>query len=157
MNEQILIVLAEEERGGLFDFGATLPLMAVQFLLLMFILNLVLYTPLLTLINKRNEYIVSNLAKASEILAQANQLTSEYEEELAKTKKQAQQELLQSQNAQKASFNTELSLAQKSVETLIQEVLTNFESKKKGILDTLEADITSLSSAIYQELFLVAK
>jgi F-type H+-transporting ATPase subunit b len=157
MNEQILIVLAEEERGGLFDFGATLPLMAVQFLLLMFILNLVLYTPLLTLMNKRNEYIVSNLAKASEILAQANQLTSEYEEELAKTKKQAQQELLQSQNAQKASFNTELSLAQKSVETLIQEVLTNFESKKKGILDTLEADITSLSSAIYQELFLVAK
>ena len=80
MNEQILIVLAEEERGGLFDFGATLPLMAVQFLLLMFILNLVLYTPLLTLINKRNEYIVSNLAKASEILAQANQLTSEYKE-----------------------------------------------------------------------------
>jgi F-type H+-transporting ATPase subunit b len=157
MNEQILIVLAEEERGGGFDFGATLPLMAVQFLLLMFILNLVLYTPLLTLMNKRNEYIVSNLAKASEILAQANQLTSEYEEELAKTKKQAQQELLQSQNAQKASFNTELSLAQKSVETLIQEVLTNFESKKKGILDTLEADITSLSSAIYQELFLVAK
>jgi F-type H+-transporting ATPase subunit b len=157
MNEQILIVLAEEGRGGLFDFGATLPLMAVQFLLLMFILNLVLYTPLLTLMNKRNEYIVSNLAKASEILAQANQLTSEYEEELAKTKKQAQQELLQSQNAQKASFNTELSLAQKSVETLIQEVLTNFESKKKGILDTLEADITSLSSAIYQELFLVAK
>jgi len=121
------------------------------------VLNLILYTPLLTLINKRNEYIVSNLAKASEMLAEANQLTAEYEEELAKTKKQAQLELLQSQNAQKASFNEELSLAQKSVEMLIQEVLNNFEAKKKNILDTLENDVTSLSSTIYQELFLTAK
>jgi len=157
MNEQILIVLAEEGPGGLFDFGATLPLIAVQFLVLMFVLNLILYTPLLTLINKRNEYIVSNLAKASEMLAEANQLTAEYEEELTKTKKQAQLELLQSQNAQKASFNEELSLAQKSVEMLIQEVLNNFEAKKKNILDKLETDVTSLSSTIYQELFLTAK
>ena len=157
MNEQILIVLAENERGGLFDFGATLPLVAIQFLLLMFVLNLILYTPLLTLINKRNEYIVSNLAKASEMLAEANQLTAEYEDELVKTKKQAQQELSQSQNAQKVSFNEELTLAQKSVETLIQEVLTNFDSKKKSILDTLETDVSSLSTSIYNELFLVSK
>ena len=75
MNEQILIVLAEEERGGLFDFGATLPLVAVQFLVLMVVLNLILYTPLLTLINKRNEYIVSNLAKASEMLAEVTDQT----------------------------------------------------------------------------------
>nr|YP_009675018.1 F1 sector of membrane-bound ATP synthase, gamma subunit [Rhizochromulina marina]QDH81869.1 F1 sector of membrane-bound ATP synthase, gamma subunit [Rhizochromulina marina] len=112
MNEQIFIVLATEERGGLFDFGATLPLVAVQFLLLMFVLNFILYSPLLTLINQRNEYIVSNLSKASEMLAEANKLTLEYEAELAQTKKQAQQELVKSQTAQKASFNHELTLSQ---------------------------------------------
>ena len=35
--------------GGLFDFGATLPLVAIQFLILMFILNtnpLILFSPL---------------------------------------------------------------------------------------------------------------
>lgn len=157
MMEQILIVLTAEERGGLFDFGATLPLIAVQFLLLMVILNLILYTPLLTLINKRNEYIVSNLAKASEILVEANKLTAEYEEELAKTKKQAQLELLKSQNNQKEQFNKELTAVQKSVEILVQEILENFETKKRQILITLENDVTSLSSAIYQELFLTTK
>ena len=43
MNDQIFIALAAEEKGGLFDFGATLPLVAIEFLLLMFVLNLILY------------------------------------------------------------------------------------------------------------------
>ena len=45
MNDQIFIALAAEEKGGLFDFGATLPLVAIEFLLLMFVLNLILYNP----------------------------------------------------------------------------------------------------------------
>ena len=44
MNEQFFIILAEEsKKGGLFDIGATLPLVAIQFLILMFLLNLLLY------------------------------------------------------------------------------------------------------------------
>ena len=87
MNDQIFIALAAEEKGGLFDFGATLPLVAIEFLLLMFVLNLILYNPLVTLINQRNEYILDNLSKASEMLTTANELTTEYETELKATKK----------------------------------------------------------------------
>ena len=66
MNEQIYILLAQEGGpGGLFDIGATLPLVALQFLVLMFILNSILYNPLITLMNQRNEYILDNLSKAS--------------------------------------------------------------------------------------------
>jgi len=37
MNQQAFIFLTDESsRGGLFDIGATLPLVAVQFLFLMF-------------------------------------------------------------------------------------------------------------------------
>ena len=42
--------------GGLFDFNATLPFLAIQFLILMFVLNTILYNPLLSVINDRNEY-----------------------------------------------------------------------------------------------------
>ena len=48
----------------------------------MFVLNLILYNPLVTLINQRNEYIQDNLSKASEMLTKANELTTEYETEL---------------------------------------------------------------------------
>jgi F-type H+-transporting ATPase subunit b len=65
--------------GGLFDLDATLPLVAIQFLLLMVILNIILYNPLLTIIEERKEYILTNLSKASELLAEANQVTTQYE------------------------------------------------------------------------------
>lgn len=83
--------------GGLFDINATLPLVAIQFIILMVILNIILYSPLLTVITERNEYILNNLAKASEILTEANDLTTEYEQELTKVRKEAQLEIVNSQ------------------------------------------------------------
>ena len=67
MNEQIYILLAQEGGpGGLFDIGATLPLVALQFLILMFVLNSILYNPLITSMNQRNEYILDNNFKLIE-------------------------------------------------------------------------------------------
>ena len=84
--------------GGLFDINATLPLVAIQFVLLMVILNVLLYSPLLTVITERNEFILTNLAKASDMLAQANEMTAQYEEELSKVRKETQAEIANSQN-----------------------------------------------------------
>ena len=86
MINQIYILLAEESAGGLFDFGATLPFIAVQFLLLMFILNLILYSPLIKLVNQRNEYILDNLGNATIYLEDAQYTTKRYEEKLASVK-----------------------------------------------------------------------
>ena len=47
MIDQLFLTLSSEEKGGLFDFGITLPLVAIQFLALMFILNIILYNPLI--------------------------------------------------------------------------------------------------------------
>jgi F-type H+-transporting ATPase subunit b len=63
----------------------------------MFILNIILYNPLINAINERNEYILDNLAKASDMLIEANSLTTEYEEALAKTRKDASLDVTQSQ------------------------------------------------------------
>jgi len=54
VNLSILISSSEVSGpGGLFDFNATLPLVAIQFILLMLILNTILYSPLLTVIEER--------------------------------------------------------------------------------------------------------
>jgi F-type H+-transporting ATPase subunit b len=87
--------------GGLFDFDATLPLVAIQFLLLMVILNAIFYTPLSTAITERNDFILNNLAKASEVLAKANELTAQYEQELASIRKEALLEITNSQKIHK--------------------------------------------------------
>jgi F-type H+-transporting ATPase subunit b len=87
--------------GGLFDIDATLPLVAIQFLLLMVILNVILYTPLLSIIAERNQYIFDNLAKASDMLTRANDLTSQYEQELISVRKESQIDIKNSQKIYK--------------------------------------------------------
>jgi len=154
MNEQIFILLAQEGGpGGLFDIGATLPLVALQFLVLMFILNSILYNPLITLMNQRNEYILDNLSKASEMLITAEELTTQYETELASTKKEAQQEISQLKKVQKESFDNELSLSQKSIDTLVGKILENFAAKKETVLAGLGSEIDSLSTQMVTKLF----
>ena len=154
MNEQIFILLAQEGGpGGLFDIGATLPLVALQFLVLMFVLNSILYNPLITLMNQRNEYILDNLSKASEMLITAEELTTQYETELASTKKEAQQEISQLKKVQKESFDNELALSQKSIDTLVGKILENFASKKETVLAGLGAEIDSLTTQMVTKLF----
>ena len=98
------IVISDSEiitgPGGLFDFDATLPLVAIQFILLMLILNAILFSPLLTIIEDRNEFILTNLAKASEMLTQANTMTTQYQDELSNVRKEAQLEIAKAASVQ---------------------------------------------------------
>ena len=94
INLSILISSSEVSGpGGLFDINATLPLVAIQFVLLMVLLNVILYNPLLTVIEERKDYILTNLSEASNTLAEANKLTTQYEQELEDVRKQAQLEI----------------------------------------------------------------
>lgn len=98
INLSILISSSEVSGpGGLFDFNLTLPLIAIQFVLLTIVLNIILYNPLLTIIEERRDYILTNLSKASELLLEANKLTAQYEQELTNVRKEAQLEITNSQ------------------------------------------------------------
>ena len=154
MYDQIFIFLAEEEaRGGLFDIGATLPLVAIQFLILMFVLNTILYNPLITFMNERNEYVLDNLSKASEMLKTAEELKTQYENDLALTKKEAQREISEAQKLQKALFETEINSAQEAINGVVETSLQNLTSKKEAALATLTSEVDSISTRILARVF----
>jgi len=138
--------------GGLFDIDATLPLVAIQFILLTVVLNAILYSPLLTVITERNEYVLNNLAKASEILAQANDLTAEYEQELNKVRKEAQLEITNSQKIHKEILETELTISQKYIDDLLDNSTTDLFNKKSTALNSLDSIVQSLCVEIESRL-----
>ena len=145
LNFSILISNSEVTGpGGLFDINATLPLVAIQFLLLMVFLNTVLYSPLLEVIAERNEYILNNLAKASEILAQANELTAQYEQELNSVRKEAQLEITNSQKIYKEILEIELNISQKYIDNLLDTITADLLDKKNTALNNLDAIVQSL-------------
>jgi F-type H+-transporting ATPase subunit b len=145
INLSILISSSEVSGpGGLFDFNATLPLIAIQFLLLTVLLNIILYSPLLTIIEERKEYILTNLGKASEILAQANKLTTEYEQELANVRKEAQLEITNSQKIHKEILEVELNISQKYIDNLLDTIQKDLLAKKNIALNSLDEIVQSL-------------
>ena len=79
-----------EGAGGLFDFNATLPLMAIQFILLTVVLTFVFYKPVAKVIDEREAYINGNLTTASEKLIKADELYKEYDEQLKTARVSAQ-------------------------------------------------------------------
>jgi F-type H+-transporting ATPase subunit b len=148
------LILSSEVNGpgGLFDIDATLPLVAIQFLLLMVILNIVLYNPLLTIIEERKEYILTNLGKASELLAEANSLTAQYEEELTSVRKEAQLEITNSQKIHQEILDLEINISQKYLDNLLDTITNDFESRKTLALNNLEESVQSLCDDINKRL-----
>jgi F-type H+-transporting ATPase subunit b len=149
INLSILISNSEVSGpGGLFDINATLPLVAIQFLLLVVLLNIVLYSPLLTVIEERKEYILTNLAKASELLTEANKLTQQYEQELTSVRKEAQLEITNSQKIHKEILEIELNTSQKYIDNLLDTIQKDLVSKKNIALNSLDEIVQSLSTDI---------
>jgi F-type H+-transporting ATPase subunit b len=149
INLSILISSSEVSGpGGLFDINATLPLVAIQFILLVIVLNIVLYSPLLSIIEERKEYILTNLGKASEILSEANKLTKQYEQELNSVRKEAQLEITNSQKIHKEILEIELNISQKYIDNLLDTIQKDFLAKKNIALNSLDDIVKSLSTDI---------
>ena len=148
------LVLSSEINGpgGLFDFDATLPLVAIQFIVLMVVLNIIFFNPLLITIRERNEFILNNLAKASEILTKANLLTTQYEQELSSIRKEAQIEITNSQKIHQEILEIELNISQKYIDNLLRNIIIDLTSKKNIAINSLDNIVKSLCLEIENKL-----
>jgi len=146
------ILIAVEGPGGLFDINATLPLVIIQFLLIMVILNVILYSPLLQVITERNQYILNNLSKASEILADSNKLTTQYEQELDIVQKEAQLEIKNSQKIHQEILEIELDISQKYIDNLLDTITVDLTNKKNLALNSLGSIVEMLCLKIETKL-----
>lgn len=150
MNNLLILISNSEVSGpgGLFDINATLPLVLIQFVLLVIGLNIILYTPLLSIIEERKEYILTNLGKASEILAEAKKLTNQYEQELANVRKETQLEIANSQKIHKEILEVELKISQKYIDSLLDIIQLDLLNKKNIALNSLDEIVQSLCADI---------
>nr|WP_080813466.1 F0F1 ATP synthase subunit B' [Halomicronema hongdechloris] len=144
----LAVEAAAEESGGLFDFDATLPLMAVQFLILAAVLNVIFYRPLGNAIDERNGYIRTNQADAQERLAKAEQLAQQYEQDLATTRRQAQSIIAQAQEAAQKMAAQSRADAQQEAQAEREQVQQELDEQKQAALQSLEQQVGDLSRQI---------
>jgi F-type H+-transporting ATPase subunit b len=141
-----------EGAGGLFDFNATLPLMAIQFILLTVALTFVFYKPVAKVLDDRESYISGNLNQASEKLITADTLYKQYDEQLKAARVNAQSVVAESEKEAKEVVALEITEARKSAATLIEQTNKELEAQKSLALQQLESQVDELSQLIKEKL-----
>jgi len=141
-----------EGAGGLFDFNATLPLMAIQFILLTVVLTFIFYKPVSKVIDERETYISGNLTQASEKLIKADELYNEYDEQLKTARVNAQAVIAQSEKEAKDVVALEITEARADAAKLIEKTNKELEAQKSLALEKLEAQVDELSQLIKEKL-----
>jgi F-type H+-transporting ATPase subunit b len=132
----------------MFDFDATLPLMALQFLLLMFVLNALFYKPLTKAIDDRDSYVRNTQADAQERLAKAENLAKQYERELADTRRQSQAVIAAAEADAQKIADQQIAEAQKEAQQQREQVQAELDQQKQEVLQSLEQQVDSLSREI---------
>ena len=144
--------VAETAEGGLFDIDATLPLMAVQFLILVIVLNILFYKPLGKAIDERTEYIRQNLANARERKEKAENLAKQYDQELRQVRRKAQEIIASAQAEAQKTVDAKVQEAQLEVQTQRQQAAQEIEAQKSQAMQTLEQQADELSRQIVEKL-----
>ena len=148
----IQMLVMAEGAGGLFDFNATLPLQAIQFILLSVVLTFVFYKPVSKTIDERETYINDNLATASEKLIKADELYNQYDEQLREARVNAQAIIGKSEKEAKDIVASELTQARQDAAKLIDKTNKELETQKTLALEQLETQVDELSQLIKEKL-----
>ena len=138
--------------GGLFDINATLPLMALQFLVLMAILNALFYKPLGKAIDERTDYVRTSLKEARELKEKSDVLAAQYENELRDVRRQSQDIIAAAKAEAEKISNAKIQEAQQEVAAQKQQAADEIEAQKAEAMSSLEQQVDALSNQILEKL-----
>jgi len=141
-----------EQSGGLFDINATLPLMAIQFLLLVAVLNALFYKPLGQAIDERDGYVRGSITESEERLAKSKGLAEQYESELASTRRKTQEIVANAQAKAQQIASQKIAEAQQEAQTQREQVQKELEAQRSSAMASLESQVDGLSQQILDRL-----
>jgi len=138
--------------GGLFDFDATLPLMAVQVVVLTFILNTLFFKPVGKVVEEREDYVITSRTEAKKKLAEVEQLEQDLKNQLKQARQAAQEVISEAEEDSEKLYKEALALATSEANASREEARREIDSQKESAINQLKADAESLGDLIVERL-----
>ncbi|MCH9715375.1 MAG: F0F1 ATP synthase subunit B' [Cyanobacteria bacterium] len=138
--------------GGLFDLDATLPLMAVQVVLLTFILNALFFRPVGRAVEDREGFVSTSRAEAKRQLAQAQRLEADLTEQLKEARLEAQKLIVEAEQESDKLYREALALAQAEANALREKARREIEAEKDQAMAALKGESGRLGALIVDRL-----
>ncbi|YP_003359229.1 ATP synthase CF0 B' subunit (plastid) [Cryptomonas paramecium] len=143
---------AEKISSHLFYFNATLPIVAIQVLVLMSILNKVFYKPVKEALQNRKLTLHKTQLHISELMSQANYISKQNQQQLNNKKREAHQKENTAQERIKQRVSNEVKKAQTKIEQFLKSHKANLLLEKDKNLQLLNAEANNLAINVEEKL-----
>lgn len=154
MFHSIVLLAAEEagEQAALFQFDATLPLIALQFLILLAVLNALYFKPVTQTIDGRDDYVRTTLAEAKAKLEKAEALAAQYTKDLAKMRLKSQEIIGEAEAAASKIRNQQVLEAQQEAQAKVEAARLEIAAEKEEATRALDSQVGQLSQQVITKL-----
>ena len=148
----LLLAEAGVPEGGLFDLDATLPLMAVQVVLLTFLLNVLFFRPVGKVVEDREGYISTSRADAKEKLAQIQRLEADLAEQLKGARQAAQAAVVEAEQEVDGLYREAITQAELEANRTKEAARREMDNERNQARSQLESRVDQLSDQIIDRL-----
>ena len=152
----LLFAEAAVPEGGLFDLDATLPLMALQVVLLTFLLNSLFFRPVGKVVEEREGYISTSRADAKQKLAQVQRLEADLTEQLREARQAAQSAIVEAEQEVDKLYREAIAAAEAEAYRTREQARREIESQREAAQSQLMSKVDQLSAQIIQRLLAVS-
>ena len=148
----LLFAEAGVPEGGLFDLDATLPLMAVQVVLLTYILNSLFFRPVSKVVEDREGYISTSRADAKQKLAQVEKLEADLSEQMKGARQAAQSVIVEAEKEVDNLYREALAQAEAEANRTKEESRRAIDAESESARTKLQGQVDQLSNKIIDRL-----
>ena len=144
------IILATE--GGLFDINATLPLMAIQVVILTYLLNTLFFKPVGKVVEKRENFVSTNISEAKKKLAEVEKLEADLLDQLQKARSEAALIVSEAEKDSDKLYQEALDLANNEANASKEKARIEIENQTSSAREQLSKQADDLSELIVNRL-----
>merc|ERR1711879_831110 len=137
--------------GGMFDFGLTLPFVAVTFLTMMAVLNALFYAPVSEEMEDRNKKLLQTLSEATDMLSKADEIQVEYTEQIRVARERASMAVQEYRKETEAAIMSQIESAKAAREAKESQVKAKLLEDGKAKKASAEPEIESRKEAFVKE------
>ncbi len=138
--------------GGLFDINATLPLMAIQVVVLTYLLNSLFFKPVGKVVEKREEFVRGNIAEAKKKLAEVEKLEADLQNQLLKARSEAVKIVNEAEKDSDKLYQEAIELANSEANASKENARLEIENQTSSAREQLTKQAEVLSELIVNRL-----
>ncbi len=133
------------------EFNATFLVTIVSFLVFVFLMNKILYAPVLNIMEERKNFVDGNYNSANENDAKSEELTHQKEEKIAGAKDEARGKYVSTLEGYKTQKAEKLTEAQNSAKDELEQAKADLQRLSDDVKNGLKGSMTDLANDIVEK------